>query len=221
MAVVISTVSQAITYLNTLYNFSSTPPSSGEEEYEVWLSLFNVAVNLWEREAFWKELYVELADAADGDKTTVADTYEYDTPTDFRFHVGGYVWLGDDINKSAYQVIKPTEKPLHLNDTGRWCYFLNGTLYFNPNLPITGGATINYEYYKTATVLTTGTDVFEMSDPMFAVYFALAELKKDEGDVSAAQITTQKLNKMIDENDAVGWFQSDSLMNKTAEGFGV
>jgi hypothetical protein len=221
MAQIISTLDDAIEYLNTLYNFSSTPPTDEEEEYAVWTSLFNVAINLWEREALWEELIVWLADASDGDKLTVADTFEYDCPTDFRFHVGGWVWLGDNTNKEAYQVIKAKEVHLHHNDTERWCYFLNGILYFNPNLTFNGGETINYEYYKKASAVSGGTDVFEMSDPMFAVYFALSELKKDEGDSTAAQIATQKLNKMVDENDASGWFQPDNLMNKTEEGFGV
>jgi hypothetical protein len=221
MTVIISTVTNAIDYLNTLYNFSSTAPTSGEEEYSVWVSLFNVAINLWEKEAMWKELFVKLADATDGDKTTIANTFEYDTPTNFRFHAGGFIWLGSNTNKEAYQVIKPTELTLHANDIGMWCYFLNGHLYFNPNLTITGGKTINYEYYKKASAVSTGTDTFDMSDPMFAVYFALAELKKDEGDATAAQIATQKLTNMVDENDAVGWFQSDSLQNTTESGFGV
>ncbi len=222
MATIISTLDTAITYLNTLYNASSTAPGSGEEDYTVWTSLFNIAINLWESESeLWAELVQSLASAADGTKTTTAGTYSYALPTLFKFPMSGYVWLGSNTNKTAYKVIKVQEKQLHENDTDRWCYFLNGYLYFNPNCTIPDALTINYDFYKEATKLTTGSDTFEMSDPMFAVYYALSELKKEEGDATALSITNQKLEIMKDRNEMPAWFQETSLLNSPSEGWGV
>lgn len=223
MAQVISTLADFIGYVNSLYELDSTAPSSGDEDYTVWTALANVAVNLWENEEgmLWNELFVKLVDAADGDKTTVADTFSYDLPTDFRFPASGFVWLGSGTNKSVLKVIKREEIQLYENDTSHWCYFTGSTLELNPNLTVEGDYTISYGYYKYATKLTTSTDTFEMSDPMFAVYYALAELKKEEGDTSAAVIATQKLEAMRTKNMMPTWYQEDSLQNKVSEGFGL
>lgn len=225
MAEIVRTLNDFISYLNFLFEADQTPPSSDDEDYAVWTSLANIAINLWENEEgiLWKELFVKLADATDGDKTTELDKYSYDCPSDFKFPASAYVWLGTGTNKTSFKVIKIEEVQLHENDVSNWCYFnlADKTLEFNPNATIPVGQTISYNYYKYAKKLTTGTDKFEMSDPMFAVYFALAELKKEEGDNSAAGIASQKLEAMKTRNEMTTWFQEDSLTNQTGEGFGL
>lgn len=225
MAKVISDLDDAIAYINTLYEGDSTPPSSGEEDYEVWTALLNTAVNIWENEEgmLWRTLFVKLADAADGTKTTTAGTYSYSTPSNFVFPASGYVWLGSGSNKIPFKVHKQEDIQLYENDTGNWCYFLmdgSPTLEFNPNCQIPDSYTISYNYYKTATALSTGTDTFDMTDPMFAVFYALSELKKEEGDTSALSIATQKLESMKTKNMLGGWHQDNSLTDR-AGGFGV
>lgn len=212
MAVIISTLDNAIDYINFLYEGDSTPPSSGEEDYDVWTGLLNTAVNLWENEegVLWEELFIDLADAPDGDKTTDG-TNTYDLPTLFKFPASGYVWTGSGENKTAYKVIRIKDKQLYENNTDNWCYFTSTKLKFNPNISMSTGETITYSYYKSASKLTTGSDTFEMSDPMFAVYYALSELKKEEGDTSAATIATQKLEGMKTKNMQTPDWQIDSL----------
>lgn len=224
MAKIITSLSDFITYLNTLYNSSSDAPVAGEEDYTVWTSLANTAVNLWENEEgiLWAELFSSLSSATDGDKTTTEDDYSYTLPTNFRFSASGYVWLGDNTNKTAYKVIRAEDAQILENDLGNWCYFLldgSPTLEFNPNITMLGGSTINFNYYKHATKLTTGTDTFEMADPMFAVYFALAELKKEEGNNAELQIASQKLESMKVRNIMPTWFQEDSLLKAPGDGF--
>lgn len=219
MARIIEDLDDYIVYLNTLLNVSSSTPTAGDEDYIVWTSLANIAISIWEPEELWRELIVKLSDAADGDKTTTTAT-SYDLPTLFSFPVCGYVWLGTGTNKTPYKVIKPEEKQLYENNIDNWCYFLNGQLEFNPNLTITSGQTINYEFYKFATKLTTGSSVFEMSDPMFAVFYALSVLKAEEGDTTSAVIATQKLNAMQDANEMPSWFQQDSFLSDPRGGFG-
>lgn len=227
MAKVISTVTNAITFLNTLYESDEDVPTSDDEDFVVWLSLFNVAINLWEAEegVLWKELFVKLTDASDGDKTSASADVSYDCPTDFKFPASGYVWLGSGTAKIPYKVISIEEAQLEENSKGHWCYFTLGsspTLEFNPNLSSTMPAyTISYDYYKNATALTTGTDVFEMADPMFAVYYALSELKKEEGDTSAAIVASQKLEGMKTRNMMPSWFQSTVTHSPQNDGFGI
>ncbi len=228
MASIIQTLGDFISYLNTLYESDSTAPSSGDEDYLVWTSLANIAINLWENEEgiLWSELFAKLVDATDGTKTITAGTYSYACPTNFIFSASGFVRLTSSTGvKTFYRVIKPQEVQLLANDGGEWCYFLGNisggyTLNFNPNLTLNTGDTITYEYYKAATKLSASTDKFEMSDPMFAVYYALSELKKEEGDTTSLSIATQKLEGMKTKNIMPAWFQSDANTNQTEDGFG-
>lgn len=226
MAVVISSLSDAVSYLNFLYNSSSTVPTEGDEDYTVWTGLFNIAINGWEKEEgmLWNELFVKLSAAPDGTKTTSAGSTSYSVPTLFRFPAGGFVWLGSNTNKTAYKIIKAQDLQLYENDLGNWCYFLmdgSPTLEFNPNLTITGGETINYAYYKKASKVSSGTDTFEMSDPMFAVYFALAQLKSEEGNAAELQMASEKMNAMKTLNEMPAWLEEYNFINRTEYGFGV
>ena len=222
---IVKTLTEAISYINNLYEIDSSPPSSGEEDYEVWKGLLNVAVNLWENEegVMWRELFVKLDDASTGDKTASAGDYSYDCPDDFVMPASGYVWIGDNTNKTAYKVIRPDEVQLRENNSDKWCYFLQDgspTLEFNPNCQVVAG-TIRYNYYKTATAVSSGTDEFEMSDPMFAVYYVVSELKREEGDTSPAVIATQKMEGMKTRNEAVPFYQENSVINDADIGFGI
>jgi len=221
MAYVITSLTNAISYINSLYEGDTTPPTAGDSDYVYWTSLLNVAINMWESEEgmLWRELFVNLEDASDGDKTTVADTFSYDLPSDFRFSASGYVWLGSGTSKTALKVINREEVQAYENTTERVCWFSGSTLEINPNLTITGGYTITYSYYKKATLLSDGTDTFEMSDPMFAVFYALSELRKDEGDTTSAAIATQKLEAMRTLNIMPAYLQ-ESLDNVGDRGFG-
>lgn len=226
MTVVISDLDDAITYINTLYEGDSSVTSEGEEDYTVWTSYLNLAINLWENEegVLWKELFVKLADASDGDKTSSAGDWSYDCPSDFRFPASAYVWLGSGSNKYVYRVIQQEEVQLYENNTDRWCYFLQDgspTLEFNPNLVIPDSYTISYNYYKKASQVSTGTDTFEMADPMFAVYYAVSELKREEGDTSGAVIATQKMEAMKTANVMPAWFQEPTEKSTPGTGFGV
>jgi hypothetical protein len=223
MAQIITTLDNFISYVNSLYNSSSTAPVSGDEDYVVWTALANLSINVWEQEegTLWNELFVKLADAPDGTKITTT-ALSYTVPTLFSFPACGFVWLGDGTNKTKYKVIPAKDKQLYENDKGNWCYFLmdgTPTLEFNPNLTMTSGQTITYEYYKFATALSTGSSTFEMKDPMFAVYFTLAELKKEEGNSGELQMASQKLEAMKTKNEMPSWFQDNSFV-MNSNGFG-
>lgn len=225
MAQVITNLNDLVQYVDTVYNTSDDPPVSGETDYTVWTALANIAVSVWENEEgiLWNELFVKLADAATGDKTTSAGDFSYAVPTDFRFPASGFVWLGTGTAKTAYKIIKQQDVQLQENNNGHWCYFLmdgSPTLEFNPNLTMLGGETISYNYYKHASKLTTGSSTFEMSDPMFAVYFVLAELKKEEGNAGELAMASQKLEAMKTRNVMPSWNEEDSFLRSPGTGFG-
>jgi hypothetical protein len=223
MARIIQTLDQAISYINTLFEGDSTAPTSGEEDYTVWTGLLNIAINIWENEEgmLWRPLFIRLADSADGDKTTNDGDHSYALPALFQFPASGYVWLGAGNQKTPYKVMPIEKVQLLENDGGHWCYFTPTTLEFNPNLTIGAGSTISYNFYKYATKLATGSSTFEMTDPFFAIYYALSELKKDEGDTSALTIATQKLEAMKTRNTMPSWYEDNYMddVNNDA-GFG-
>jgi hypothetical protein len=218
MAKVITTLANAISSINTLLELDSTPPTSGDEDYTVWTNLINISVNIWENEegTLWKELFTDLTSASDGGKTTVAGQYAYALPTNFRFLNSGYVWVDD----TPFTVIKIEDLQLYEQNLGNWVYFTETYMNFNPNLTIEGGSTIKYNYYKDATALTISTSTFEMSDPMFAVYYTLAELTKEEGNQEALNIATQKLEAMKTKNEMTAMHQDNTTINPVGDGFG-
>jgi len=223
MVKIINTLDDAISFINSLYEADSTAPTDGDEDYTVWTALINIAINIWNMEegVLWEELFVNLDNAATGDKTAAAGDYSYDCPDDFVFPNSGYVWIGDNTNKTAYKVISRNELQLYENSSGGWCYFIRGaspTLEFNPNCTVLAG-TIRYNYYKYPAKMDTTTDVFDMSDPMFVVYYALSELKKDEGDTTAGVIASQKLEGMKTKNIMTTIYQDDSVQDETDPGF--
>lgn len=221
MAKVISDLDDAIGKINTLYNGSSTAPASGEEDYVVWTDLLNTAVNIWENEegVLWKQLFIQLSSSSDGDKTTDGTT-SYTLPALFKFPNSSFVWVGSGTSKQPYRVINIEDKQLYENDNSRWCYFTPTTLEFNPNLTMNTGSTISYNFYKFATALSTGSSTFDMADPMFAVYYALSELKKEEGDTSSLSIANQKLEAMKTLNEMGAKFQEETTLSPLEDGLG-
>jgi len=56
---------------------------------------------------------------------------------------------------------------------------------------------------------------------MFAVYFAVAQLTKEEGNAEVLNIAMQKLEAMKVRNEAPAYYQDNSMMNPVADGFGI
>ena len=218
-------LTQCVNYINTLYNLNATPPVAGTSDWNTWTVFINIAINLWEKEEgmLWNELYTTLSGAADGTKSTTAGTWSYAVPTNFVFPNAAYVWIGTGTNKQAVKVIEQKDKQLYENNSDPWCYFLKNPtpmLYFNPNWVVPTG-TLNYEYYKTATLMVNGVDVVEMSDPMFTVYYTVNELNKDTGDTSSGTIATQKMESMRTKNEMGSPNESNSVLNGLGEGMGI
>lgn len=195
------TVDQFQTTLHNLYLGDNNTPSSSDTEYTVRLQFLVDAIRLWEgeKDIMWNELWTSLASAADGDKSVNSDDLVYSVPTDFKF-LGGHVRTYTVSNSQTYwQVVKPQEAELYLNKTGYWVYLTGNKssgISVNFGTQPTVGDTIDYPYYKDAAIPTTGTDVIEMSNPMFAVYLSLSKMHEQDGDgdrAAAALGTAEEL----------------------------
>jgi hypothetical protein len=215
--------------LHTLYEGDNSTPSSTSSDYLARRNLLNVAVSVWEKEALWRELFVSLADAADGDTTTTADTSSYDCPSDFVSPVG-FLRIGT----SYYPYYSPEKyQMISSSDSSTRFYYITGNpntgydLHLHPT-PSSTGDTITYEYYKTASTISATTDVLEMADPYFAVYFALSRLFENDGKSGEAQKAfieaNSRLQRMKEINMTMPFYQKNSVIdeafNRGTGGFG-
>lgn len=165
------------------FRADSDVPTSTDDEYTVGMRLANEAINYWENydNAYWKELWTNLQTASTGATTTITTgTQTYAAPTAFK-EAGGNVRVLDTGGGilQTYPIIEPHEVQFKGTDD-TYAYFTQAvtglaTLHINPaptsNL---NGKSIDYDYYKTATLFTTGTSTTEMANPYFIVHRMLA-----------------------------------------------
>ena len=223
------TETEAQAILHILYEGNNSTPASTTSDYLTRRGLMNVGIATWEKEGLWRELYVNLSDAADGDKTTTADDADYDCPTDFIFPVG-FLRIG-----TSYYPFRDVEKYqlTTSSDDSTYFYYVTGNkntgydIHIHPT-PSSTGDTITYEYYKSATALSATTTVFEMNDPYFAIYFALSKLLELDGKMGEAQKAFveagERLERMKEINMTVPFYQQnqvpDEAFSRGVGGFG-
>jgi len=229
------TEQQAQDQLNILYDGDVNTPSSTDEDYLTRRGLLNAGINIWENygNTLWNELYKSLTDALDGDKVTTTSKV-YDCPTNF-LNINGYVSIIDSDGKpSYYKQIQPYESEVYKARSGQPNYFfINGdssTGYkINLSNEQTSGHTIEYNYYSKANNLTTTTSKFEMSDPYFAIYYALSRMYHIDGESGKANesmsLAENKLITMKKRNGTLGYYQRNSINDRDFEtglsGFGL
>lgn len=228
------TEAQAQTILANLYDGSATAPDTTDTDYTYRLNLLNVGIQVHENEKTdWNELYDTLAAAADGTKTTTAGTASYSTPTKFQ-HIVGYARIDDENGTEVEYPIVPVWKvQLYINDTAsRFAYITGNTssgykVNFRPT-PTASSRDINYEFYKTATLLTAPDSKFEMSDPYFAIYYALSVMFENDGEgdraTKALAQANDRLRLMKLRNVELGYLQDSTVHDQDYEtgvgGFG-
>ena len=184
----------------SLYEGDTSGWSSTSDEYLSARVYANAAINRWEfyDQTNWHELWVSLDDAASTvTKTLTADTYTYTCPDDM-IKPASWVRTEDSSGNSTYwEVVQLTKVPSLVESDARFCYFTGNvksgfTLHFNPNIDLTTGNTIRYEYYKTATTFTATSSTTEMSDPYFIVYFVLSRFYENDGEDGRASKAFQE-----------------------------
>lgn len=201
------TLTEILNRCHVLLEKDTDYPTSTDEDYLLRLELLKDAVMIWEKDnengTLWNELFTTLADtdvALGGDKVTVANQSSYECPSDFVFPAS-YVKIGSGDSTVYYKKINPNQAPDY-SSAGVPAYYIRGNksagfkIYLVGIIPTASALVIDYDYYKSATMPSTGTDVLEMSDPQFAIYWVLAELTKDDDPSLASQYQQVSLNKL-------------------------
>lgn len=218
--------------LNIVYSLYETDDTNWDTDSSEYLSgrvFANAAIVKWQNynNTVWRELWGTLAAAADGTKTITAGTYNYSTPTNFT-RPSSWVRTTDSNGSNTYWEVVSPEKVGKLADSKEfYCYFTGSVkdgfkVNFNPNITLTTGDTINYEYYKTASQFTTTTSTTEVPDPYFIVYFILARFLKNDGeDYGEEMDMADSLLENMRVANLTGYFDvPDQMEQSTSSGFG-
>lgn len=211
------TLTQAQTILHALYQGDDDTPINTSDDWAVRTTLLGVGVDEWEQEITeWRELYTTLLTASDGDKTTVASTATYNCPTNFIRPVG-FLRIDDGTNTHYYPRKEVDGIQLFDDNTTEKFYYVTGSASAGFSITIhptpDDAYTVSYEYYKRATKPTGTTDIFEMSDPYFAIYYALSVLHENDGaglraEKALAQASS-RMQIMKSNNFSLGAYQDD------------
>lgn len=201
------TVTELLNRIHVLLEKDTDYPTSTDEDYLLRLEVLKDSVMIWEKDNesgnLWSELFTTLADSdvlLGGDKVTKANESVYDCPSDFVFPAS-YLKIGSGDNTIYYKKISPEQVPEY--DKAKIAsYYIRGNksvgykIHLIGVIPEEDDLVIDYDYYKQATIPTTGADVLEMSDPQFSVYWVLSELTKDDDPALASQYQQVALNKL-------------------------
>lgn len=222
------TETQLALVVYTLYEGDNTGWDVASDEYLSFRVYANAAINHWEfseLSANWRELWTTLTAAADGTKTTTALTWTYTCPSNM-VKPASYVRTVDSSGNSTYWDVRPlSQVPSLATATGYYCYFTGNvkdgfTLHFNPNVPLTTGNTINYEYYKQATTFTTTTSTTEMADPYYIVYFVLSRFFENDGEDGRASKAFQESEARLENMRTNNMVHLDGVEDNIEEGLG-
>lgn len=216
----------------SLFRADSDVPTSSEDEYTVGMRLANEAINRWSNydATYWKELYTTNQIDGTGDQVIVAGQTSYGAPTNFK-EAGGSVHIidssGNRIDK--YKIIEPQQVQF-MGDNSQYCYFFGNpktgyTLKLNPEPSSNyAGYDIDYVYYKTPSLFTTGTDKAEMADPYFIVHRMLANqfrAARNPYYSSAKADAENALKQMQMDNNSGTWDNPWELADNSGMQFGV
>lgn len=219
----------------SLFRADADVPTSSDDEYKVGMQIANESIN---RHAnyegtYWKEYFTTLQQSTQTVPalvtTITAGTTSYTCPTDFK-EAGGFVKVIDVSGNVAesYPVVDPPQVQF-LDEASTFCYFVGNpkdgyTLQLSPAPSARlNGMDINYIYYKTPTLFTTGTDVTEMSNPYFIVHRMLAmqyRAARNPYYTSALRDSEDILKNMQMDNNSGSWASPPAMADNTGSVWG-
>lgn len=165
----------------TQYRAEALTPPSTDDEYIIGMRLANSAIRRWASydDTFWQNLYTtSILNSTGGVVTTTSGVSTYACPTAMQ-QPGGYVkLLSLDGTTQSHIPVYSSQEVQFMNDSAKFAYFTGNpnsgfTLTLN-SAPDQTGLSILYVYYKKPTLITTGTDKPDMSNPDFIVNHMLA-----------------------------------------------
>ena len=168
-----------------------TNSTTQDDEWTSRLRLINMGIKAWEREdVLWNELWSSYTHSA---TVSTATTYTI-SATDYRF-AGSYMKFTLNGADTYLEIIKPEEGFKYVQIGSKAVYITgNPSVGWTINLtwtPASGdgfyGATMSFNYYKSASRMAVTTDTPEMSDPSYLVNFVAYRKNLYNGRSNVAQ----------------------------------
>lgn len=216
----------------TQYRAEAQIPDSTDDEYITGIALANEAINRWANydATYWKELWTTHQTNNTGDQTvTTADT-TYTLATNMREIGGDIKILNSDSNvQKRYPLIEPHEVQFR-NPESTFAYVTGTpgtqTLHLNPAPDASlNGMSIEFDYYKKPTELTTGASTTEMANPYFIVHHMLGNRFRASRNWSAYQSAKRDsedaLKIMQMDNNSGTWSNPWKLADYSGGSFGA
>lgn len=209
---------------------AQTPPDT-DDEFVIFTGLANEAINRWSNydNTMWKELFDTCQNDGSGDTTIALNTQQYDAPSNMQA-AGGFIRIYDNQGNTQRRlpILEPQDVQFQA-DNAQYAFFIgdpnNGyTLNINPapdNVIV--NMNIDYVYYKQPSLLATGTDTTEMSQPYFIVHRALANRFRGSRNPyyqSAKNDAEDVLKTMQMTNNSGNWSNPWSLADHSGGIFG-
>lgn len=220
------TLTQFQTALHYLYQGDTDVPTSTEDDWTIRITLLESAIEAWyaEEGILWRELWKTASGTTSGTSISL--------PSDFR-KPGGFLRIKeDDTNWSYWPIVSPEKSELIKNVTTKPKFgYITGneadgfTLYLSVN---PGSHSYEMPYYKDPAYPDAAAEVIEMSDPWFAIYFALAKLHELDGEGDRAGLAlgqaSVRLKAMRVRNEIAAPYQENYVPDRDIElgtgGFG-
>jgi hypothetical protein len=218
-----------------LYRGQASVPGSGDREYLLGIPMANNAIRKWDRAdgVLWNELKTSAQVEQDGDLVVDTTATVYQGSDNMR-KPPAKVRLTDPANSQHYFDLTTVsqDKIEDINPQSSYAYFTGSantgwSFYLNsPSLSTYNAWTIDYLYIKRPTLITTGTDIPDMSDPNFIVQSMLAtrfvNSRNGFAFSTAKADATDALRNMIIENNSGTYGDSWNLLKETPQspGFG-
>jgi len=217
-------IEEAIQIVHKLSQGDNDYPTSGDDDFELYLAALNAMINQWETEKniTWNELFWnETGTISSGDQ-------DYSLDTDVKWPAGLLTIDGSPIN---YE--KPEESHLTgaLGSSARR-FYVSGPVGAKvlevrpmPGDDLNGKAWV-LPCYHVATSYSTGEETapIQMSDPYFAIHGAISLISIEDNPTLAGvhqQFADQKLEAMRIANEAKPMGSIDNHYDQTYSGFGT
>ena len=186
------TLIQALNRLHALLEGDTNTPTTGDD-YNLRIAMLNDAQEEWagQTDTRWRELFT-----TDTTQTGDGTTKRFDLPTDFKA-LNGSVVLYDSVHDAYTQIgtIGVGLSPYYDTHDALTAWIEGSELVFNTAPE--DDAVIHIPYYRQPDALENDSDVLPMSDPRYAIYYALARLVEQSGDFTRYNTNMQKAEDLL------------------------
>lgn len=208
--------------IHTQYTNANDTPAVGSSDWIIRMNLINSAIAYWaaQRGVEWNELWTT------GNTTPsviTLSTTSYAMPTDFNY-MGGYIRLVlTNGQKAPIEVIKASDAQQYINQsvnkayiTGKPGSYILKLLWTPSATDPYLGATIEFDYYKYPLLLTSASEVPEMSNPWYIVHYVTAKLFQTQSPTNYNihnNLSIDMMSQMMEGNQMTGLYSGNYGIN--------